>query len=64
MEFKIEFTHTVEEYYFATVEASSEEEAESLFNEDPFKYVKDGDEEPFDSSGIDIDINSIKINNK
>lgn len=39
--FEIKFTHTAQMTYTAIVEAEDSIEAEALWLEDPFKYVKD-----------------------
>lgn len=55
--FKIKLRHTVEQYYIAIVDAKTEEEAEELFENNPFDYVED--EEPYDEQSLKIEIVSI-----
>lgn len=58
--FKIEFKHTVEQWYIATVEAETKEEAKELFEESPFDYLLEEDQDPFDVQGLTLDIEEIK----
>lgn len=55
--FKIKLRHTEEQYYIAIVDAKTEEEAQELFENNPFDYVED--EEPYDEQGLKIEIVSI-----
>lgn len=54
--FRVEFKHTVEESYVAYVEAENEKEAKELVNENPFDFVSEEDEEPFDVQDISSEI--------
>jgi len=55
--FKITFKHTVEEWYETIVEAETREEAEEVFDDDPFMNVN---EDPFDTQGLEIEIDDIE----
>lgn len=59
MKYEITFTHTVEQKYKAIVDADDKESAREIFNEDQFRYVE-GNGEPIDQQGLEINIDSIE----
>jgi hypothetical protein len=54
--FKITFKHNVDDFYTATVEAETKEQAIEKFEDSPFDYLLEEDEEPFDTQGNTLDI--------
>lgn len=54
--FEINFKHTLEHSYRATIEAESKEEAEKIFEDEPFDHFEENDDEPYETSGLDIKI--------
>jgi hypothetical protein len=54
--FKIDFKHTLEQCYIATIEAETKEESEKIFDKEPFGHFEENDEEPYNTSGLEIEI--------
>lgn len=56
--FKIEFKHTVAEYYTAHIKAETESDARVAFYEDPFGFADD--DTPNNSEGLDVEIDDLE----
>ena len=52
--FKIEFKHTVEQYYTAIVESETKEKAVEIWEDSPFDYLEN--DEPYVEQGLKLNI--------